>query len=100
MADRESGKAKLRSSRLDFASFGGVLVAIAALLGGLIMDGGKVSDITQVTAAIIVLGGTLGAVLTGGHVPPAVTNLNLPSLGRLPATNRLHLAIHRCARTK
>lgn len=63
MADKEQGKARLRSTRPDFASIGGIVVAIGALLGGLIMDGGKVSDVTQITAAIIVLGGTLGAVM-------------------------------------
>ncbi len=63
MAEKEAGKKKLRSVRPDFATLGGVIVAIGSLLGGLIMDGGKVSDVTQVTAAIIVLGGTLGAVM-------------------------------------
>lgn len=63
MADNEQGRAKLRSSRPDFATIGGLVVAIAAILGGLILDGGKVSDVTQSTAAIIVLGGTLGAVM-------------------------------------
>ena len=60
---RQGARAKLRSSRPDFATIGGVVVAIGSLLGGLILDGGKVSDVTQVTAAIIVLGGTLGAVM-------------------------------------
>jgi len=63
MADNGEAKTKLRSSRPDFASIGGLLVAIGALLGGLILDGGKISDVTQITAAIIVLGGTLGAVM-------------------------------------
>jgi chemotaxis protein MotA len=63
MAEQGAPKAKLRSSRPDFATLGGVVVAIASLLGGLIMDGGKVSDVTQITAAIIVLGGTLGATM-------------------------------------
>jgi chemotaxis protein MotA len=63
MADKAEGKAKLRSTRPDIASLAGVIVAIGSLLGGLILDGGKVSDVTQVTAAIIVLGGTLGAVM-------------------------------------
>jgi len=63
MADKPQAKAKFRSGRPDFASLLGIVVAIGALLGGLIMDGGKVSDVTQVTAAIIVLGGTLGAVM-------------------------------------
>ncbi len=63
MAEKAGARAKFRSTRPDFASLGGVVVAIASLLGGLILDGGKVSDVTQVTAAIIVLGGTLGAVM-------------------------------------
>lgn len=63
MADQEQAKAKLRSSRLDIASIAGVAVAIGSLLGGLVLDGGKVSNVTQITAAIIVLGGTLGAVM-------------------------------------
>jgi chemotaxis protein MotA len=63
MADKAEGRAKFRSSRPDFATIGGVIVAIGSLLGGLVLDGGKVSDVTQVTAAIIVLGGTLGAVM-------------------------------------
>ena len=38
-------------------------MAAGGIIGGLVLDGGKVSDIRQVTAAIIVLGGTLGAVM-------------------------------------
>ena len=56
-------KSKLRSSRPDFASLGGLAVALGAIIGGLMMEGGHVSDVTQVSAAIIVLGGTLGAVM-------------------------------------
>ena len=63
MAEKAAGRAKFRSTRPDFASLGGVVVAIGSLLGGLILDGGKVSDVTQITAAIIVLGGTLGAAM-------------------------------------
>jgi chemotaxis protein MotA len=64
MADNkpEAGS-RLRSTRPDFASIGGLLVAFGGILGGLILDGGKISDVTQITAAIIVLGGTLGAVM-------------------------------------
>jgi chemotaxis protein MotA len=61
MADK--AKSKLRSARPDFASIGGLIIALSAILGGLTLEGGKISDVTQVTAAMIVLGGTLGAVM-------------------------------------
>lgn len=48
---------------MDKASFGGLLVATAAILIGLLLEGGSVSQIAQPTAAMIVFGGTLGAVL-------------------------------------
>jgi chemotaxis protein MotA len=64
MADKNvPAPSKVRSSRPDFASFGGLIVAAGGIVGGLVLDGGNVSDIRQVTAAIIVLGGTLGAVM-------------------------------------
>jgi chemotaxis protein MotA len=65
MADSKPAKAKskLRATRPDFASIGGLVVAIGGIVGGLVMEGGKVSDVTQITAAIIVLAGTLGAVM-------------------------------------
>jgi chemotaxis protein MotA len=49
--------------RPDLASIGGLLLAFAGILGGLLLEGGKLKDITQFTAALIVLGGTIGAVL-------------------------------------
>jgi chemotaxis protein MotA len=64
MAEKHSeAKLKLRSARPDFASILGLAVAFGGIIGGLVLEGGKVSDVTQVTAAIIVLGGTLGAVM-------------------------------------
>src|SRR5580704_6786945 len=63
MADTEPQKSKLRSVRPDIASLLGIAVALGGILGGLMMEGGHVSDVMQVSAAIIVLGGTLGAVM-------------------------------------
>jgi chemotaxis protein MotA len=48
---------------MDKSSFGGVALALAGLLAGLLMEGGHVGQILQPTAALIVLGGTLGAVM-------------------------------------
>jgi len=48
---------------MDKASFGGVLLAIAGIVTGLLLEGGNLGQIFQPTAAMIVFGGTLGAVL-------------------------------------
>jgi len=48
---------------MDKASIGGVLLAVLGILAGLLIEGGSVSQIVQPTAALIVFGGTLGAVL-------------------------------------
>ncbi len=41
----------------------GILLALVGILGGLIIEGGQLKDVAQFTAAMIVLGGTTGAVL-------------------------------------
>ena len=58
MADSKKAK-----QGLDLATIGGVVLAFAGILGGLTLEGGKLSDISQFTAAMIVLGGTCGSVL-------------------------------------
>jgi chemotaxis protein MotA len=59
-----SGKDKKPSGvRPDFATVGGILLALGGIVGGLLMEGGKIRDVSQITAALIVLGGTFGAVM-------------------------------------
>lgn len=53
----------------DPLTFGGLVVAAASILGGQVLEGGHISSIIQPTAALIVLGGTLGACLIA--FPPA-----------------------------
>jgi chemotaxis protein MotA len=62
VADPKAAKSK-NSAKPDFATLGGLLLALGGIVGGLIMDGGKVQDVIQISAAIIVLGGTIGAVM-------------------------------------
>ena len=50
-------------TRPDLATIGGIVLAMAGILGGLLLEGGSILDIAQFTAALIVLGGTLGAVM-------------------------------------
>ena len=48
---------------MDKASISGVLLAVVGILAGLLLEGGHVGQILQPTAALIVFGGTIGAVL-------------------------------------
>ena len=48
---------------MDKSSFLGLLVGFGGIVAGLLLEGGKLSQVLQPTAAIIVFGGTLGAVL-------------------------------------
>ena len=49
--------------RPDLATLGGIGLALSGIIGGLILEKGSISDVAQGTAALIVLGGTFGAVL-------------------------------------
>ncbi|MDR3771713.1 MAG: flagellar motor protein [Terracidiphilus sp.] len=48
---------------MDKSSIGGVFLAVAGIVAGLLMEGGNIGQILQPTAALIVFGGTMGAVL-------------------------------------
>jgi chemotaxis protein MotA len=48
---------------VDKSSVGGVALALGGVVAGLMIEGGNLRQILQPTAAIIVLGGTLGAVM-------------------------------------
>jgi len=64
---------------------GGIVVAAGGLLLGLTLEGGKIDQILQPTAALIVFGGTLGAVLLQfplSVVQSAVVSLSLVFLTR------------------
>jgi chemotaxis protein MotA len=48
---------------MDIGTIVGLLVAAGAILLGLILEGGKIGQILQPTAALIVFGGTFGAIM-------------------------------------
>jgi chemotaxis protein MotA len=52
-----------RRARIDFTSAAGIPVSVGLILLGQLFEGGSVRSLLQVTAAMIVFGGTLGAVL-------------------------------------
>jgi chemotaxis protein MotA len=61
------------------ATISGIALAMAGIIGGLILEKGSIQDVAQGTAAMIVLGGTFGAVLVTtpmAHVLRAVRGLS------------------------
>jgi len=57
---------------LDKSSIGGITLAIGGITLGLMLEGGRVAQILQPTAAIIVFGGTIGAVMLQFPMPVIV----------------------------
>ncbi|MHB1022106.1 MAG: flagellar motor protein [Acidobacteriaceae bacterium] len=54
---------------MDKGSIGGILIALGGILTGMMVEGGRISQITQPTAAMIVFGGTIGAVMLQFPLP-------------------------------
>ena len=62
VADPKAAKS-IKRARPDLATLSGLVLAFGGIAGGLIMEGGRLQDVAQITSALIVLGGTLGAVM-------------------------------------
>lgn len=60
---------------MDKATFTGLLVALGGIVLGLLLEGGNIGQILQPTAAMIVFGGTFGAVLIQFPLPVFVAAL-------------------------
>jgi chemotaxis protein MotA len=54
---------------VDKASFGGIILALGGILAGLLLEGGNLRQVFQPTAAMIVFGGTIGAVMLQFPLP-------------------------------
>lgn len=54
---------KDRLMKFDFNSAIGLLLALAGIVGGHLLEGGHIDSLLQVTAFVIVAGGTIGAVM-------------------------------------
>jgi chemotaxis protein MotA len=73
---------------MDKSSVAGVFLAVAGIVAGLLMEGGNLGQILQPTAALIVFGGTMGAVLL--QFPLATVLAAFGRLGHLFAAPRKH----------
>ncbi len=57
---------------MDKSSLTGIVLAIGGILAGLLLEGGNLRQILQPTAAMIVFGGTLGAVMLQFPLPVVI----------------------------
>jgi chemotaxis protein MotA len=64
---------------MDILSILGIVLSIVAIVGGQHLEGGHLSSIMQLTAFLIVMGGTFGAVLL--HYPMPIFKKALSSIG-------------------
>ena len=62
-APSTSLKKHSRRGSFDYLTLLGAVLAVGAIVGGNWLEGGKASSLLQLTALVIVLGGTVGAVL-------------------------------------
>ncbi len=62
---------------MDLSTWLGLLLGIGGILGGQVLEGGHIGSIMQGTAAIIVFGGTIGAVMVGSPMEDLKTGMGL-----------------------
>lgn len=81
--------------RLDILSIIGLTVAFVAILGGQLLEGGTVGSLLQVAAFLIVIGGTLGAVMLQCPLATFVQGMKLARWIVLPPRQDSQCAIDR-----
>ena len=64
-------------ARLDLNSIAGLVLAIGAIIAGQVLEGGHFGSLLQITAFIIVVGGTLGAVLVQSPMKVFVSGMKM-----------------------
>ncbi len=65
--------------KLDILSIIGLLLALVAVVGGQILEGGHVGSLIQLTAFVIVIGGTAGAVMLQSSLPTFLRGMRMLS---------------------
>lgn len=74
----------MKNLPIDITTFVGIIIALGAIIGGQVLEGGHVSTLMQLTAFIIVIGGTMGAVLIQYSLPVFLLGLKLISWAFVP----------------
>ncbi len=62
---------------MDFLTIVGAVLALGAILGGNMIEGGHIGSLLQLTAFIIVMGGTIGAIMVQTPLPVFLRSLKM-----------------------
>lgn len=65
---------------MDIATIVGIVLALGAIIGGQILEGGHLGSIMQLTAFVIVMGGTIGAVCVQNSLPVVIRSVSILGL--------------------
>jgi chemotaxis protein MotA len=66
---------------LDIATIVGIVLALGSIVGGQALEGGHLGSIVQLTAFVIVMGGTIGAVCVQNPLSVVLKGISLLTLG-------------------
>lgn len=62
---------------MDWISIAGIALGVIAILGGQVLEGGHIGSVVQFTAFMIVIGGTLGAIMLQSSLATFVQGLKM-----------------------
>jgi len=80
---------------MDILSIVGIIVGVAAIIGGNLIEGGHVGSLLQLTAFVIVFGGTMGAILLQTPMTTFMRALKMLVWIFLPPKIKAHEAIEK-----
>ncbi len=82
-----------KKSNLDLNSVMGILLAFVAIIGGQILEGGHAGSLIQAAAFLIVMGGTIGAVLLQSPVKVFMNGIKMSAWVFFPPVNSPQILI-------
>jgi len=78
---------------MDILTIIGIFLGVGAILGGQILEGGSMSSILQLTAAVIVVGGTIGAILLNYPFHVVMKAVRMAGKTFASGNNHLHVVV-------
>lgn len=88
-----AGVRRRTGADMDILTIVGIFLGFGAIVGGMLLEGGALHSIVQATAAIIVLGGTIGAVLVNYPMSVFLTAMKNAKLALINPKNDHHKTI-------